>query len=125
MHISKMWSERKLRREGLCQPLETRLPSDRRAGAYLGRTETGVPERDARSPVEPLQFVRHGRRCGRRSDAVPRVHELSRRIDLKEFTFERVRLAAGDAGGAPPPSSVNIARPLPRIKDTGPDPPIC
>src|SRR5215472_7752324 len=84
-----------------------------------------MSERNARSPVEPLQLIRHGRRCGRRSNAVPRVHELSRRIDLKEFTLKRVRLATGDAGGAPPPPSVNIARPLPRIEDAGPDPPIC
>src|ERR1700730_16062732 len=54
---------------------------------------------------------------------MPRVHQLSRRIYFQKLAFEDIWASTGHPGGAPAPTHTHIARPLPRIKHTWPDPP--
>jgi len=55
---------------------------------------------------------------------MPRMHELSWRVDFEEFSFKRIGLTARHAGGSPPSTDVDFARPFLRIEHAGIDPPI-
>ena len=55
---------------------------------------------------------------------MPGVHELSRRIDLEELSFEHEKLSVDLTRSTPAAADAHVARPLCRAEDAGTDPPV-
>jgi hypothetical protein len=83
-----------------------------------------MSEGDARSLVNGLQKVCHCCRRARSADPMPGVRELSRRIDLKELSFEGEKLSVDLTRSTPTASDAHVACPLCRAEDAGADPPV-
>jgi len=83
-----------------------------------------MSEGDARSLVKGLQKVCHCCRGARSPDPMPGVHELSRRIDLEELSFEGEKLSVDLTRSTPTAADTHVTGPLCRAEDAGTDPPV-
>src|SRR5262249_7500191 len=106
------------------QALEARLPANAGTRALNTRDKSFVPERDTGSALQRLEQIGHDRRRSGRARALPRVHELARRIDFEKFTLEHIGLSMDMAGCAPASAHAHVAGPFLGVEDAGPHPPV-
>src|SRR5258708_6791146 len=84
-------------RQDFREAVEAGLPASADVASLIGRGNVRVTHREARASGDRLQQVGHRRGRARCAGPMPGLYQFSWRVDLEEFSLERIGLAARDA----------------------------